>query len=234
MTWWMRPGPRRFCARRNASPSPPSVFATGTRTPVKRTSQWVFQPRPACPITGTGRTTSTPGGVGGDEDHRPAPVRLGIRVRDREDDGEAGSVGAAREPLVPVDHPVVAVPHGTRLEQRRVGAGDVGLGHREERPHLAGDERAQEALLLLVRAEQVQDLRVPGIGRLAAEHELRVRRAPDLLVEAGVVEEAEPGPSRLGRHVRRPEARLARAFSRSSARSASASLSSRSIAASFG
>ena len=60
MTWWMRPGPRRFCARRNASPSPPSVFATGTRTPVKRTSQWVFQPRPACPITGTGRTTSTP------------------------------------------------------------------------------------------------------------------------------------------------------------------------------
>jgi hypothetical protein len=113
-------------------------------------------------------------GVRGHEDHRPAPVRLGIRVRHREDDGEAGSVGAAREPLVPVDHPFVAVPRRARLQQRRVRAGDVGLGHREERPHLACNERTQEALLLLVGAEQVQDLRVPGIGRLAPEHELRV------------------------------------------------------------
>ena len=111
---------------------------------------------------------------------------------------------------MPVDHPVVAVPHRARLEQRRVGAGDLGLGHREERPRLAGDERAQEALLLVVRAEQVQDLGVPGVRCLAPEHELRVCGAPDLFVEAGVVEKAEPGPSRVGRHVRRPEASLAR------------------------
>jgi len=60
ITWWIRPGPSRFWASRNASPSPPSVFATGTRTPSNRTSQWVAHPRPACPMTGTARTTSTP------------------------------------------------------------------------------------------------------------------------------------------------------------------------------
>ena len=61
MTWWMRPGPSRFWAIWKPAPSLPSVFVTGTRTSVYRTSQWVDQPRPACPITGTGRTTSTPG-----------------------------------------------------------------------------------------------------------------------------------------------------------------------------
>jgi hypothetical protein len=56
----------------------------------------------------------------------------------------------------------------------------------------------------------MEDLRVAGVGCLAAEHELRVRRPPDLLVEAGVVEESQPGPARLGWDVRGPQPGLAR------------------------
>jgi hypothetical protein len=41
------------------------VFATGTRTPSKRTSQWVDQPRPVWPKTEIGRTISTPAASAG-------------------------------------------------------------------------------------------------------------------------------------------------------------------------
>jgi hypothetical protein len=34
MTWWIRPGPSRFCAIRKPSPGSPSTFSRGTRTPV--------------------------------------------------------------------------------------------------------------------------------------------------------------------------------------------------------
>ena len=112
---------------------------------------------------------------------------------------------------MPVDHPLVPVAHGAGPQERRIRAGDLGLGHGEERAHVAGDERAEEAALLVVRPEQVEDLRVARVRRLAAEHELRVRRAADLLVEARVVEEPEPRASRVRRHVRRPQAGVARA-----------------------
>ena len=88
MTWWMRPGPRRFWASRNASPRSPSVFASGTRTPAYRTSQWVFQARPAWPITTSAAATSSPGVSVGTRIIVPAPVGLGIRIGDREHDPE--------------------------------------------------------------------------------------------------------------------------------------------------
>ena len=47
MTWWMRPGPSRFCAMRKPSPGSPSTFSAGTRTSVKRVSQCVAQPWPS-------------------------------------------------------------------------------------------------------------------------------------------------------------------------------------------
>src|SRR6478672_9683095 len=56
----------------------------------------------------------------------------------------------------------------------------------------------------------MEDLGVAGVRRLAAEHELRIRRSPDLLVQAGVIQESEAGAARVGRHVRRPQPRLAR------------------------
>ena len=60
---------------------------------------------------------------------------------------------------------------------------------------------------MVVGTEKVQDLGVAGVGRLAAERELRPVRAPDLLVDARVVEEAVTGAPRLDRHVRGPQAR---------------------------
>ena len=148
--------------------------------------------------------------VGRDDDHRRAPVRLRVGIGHEHDDPEAGAVGARREPLVRVDHPLVAVPHGPAAQQRRVGAGHLGLGHAEERAHLAGDERREPALPLLLRPVEMQDLAVPRVGRLAAEDQLGDEAAADLLVQIRVLEEAAAAAARLRRQVRRPEARLLR------------------------
>ena len=145
------------------------------------------------------------GGVRRDDDHRPAQVRLRVGIRDGEHDPEAGSLGARREPLVPVDHPLVPVEDGTGAQCRRVRAGDLGLRHGEERPHLAGDQRREKPLALVVRAIEMEDLGVPGVGCLAAEDELRPERPADLLVHAGIGEEAESRPTRRRRDVRRPQ-----------------------------
>ena len=134
-------------------------------------------------------------------------VRSGVGIGDRHHDPERGAFCAGREPLVAVDHVVVAVAHRAGAERRRVRPGHLGLGHREERADLAGDEREEPALLLLVGAEQVQDLGVAGVGCLAAEHELPPERAADLLVQVRVVEEAGAGAAGFGWDVRRPEAR---------------------------
>jgi hypothetical protein len=112
---------------------------------------------------------------------------------------------------VPVDHPLVPIEQRARLERRRIGARDLRLCHREERPHLPRDERRQKPLTLLVRPVQMQDLGVAGIRSLTAEDELRPDGAADLLVQARIREEAEPGAARLRRDVRRPESLRARA-----------------------
>jgi hypothetical protein len=111
---------------------------------------------------------------------------------------------------VAVDHPFVAVEHGRRPELRRVGARHLGLGHREEGAGRPLDERPQKALLLLLRAEHVEDLAVARVGRLAVEHELRPHAAADLLVQERVLHEAGACAARLGRQVRRPDARRLR------------------------
>jgi hypothetical protein len=132
-------------------------------------------------------------------------VRLGVGVRDREHDPEARALGSRREPLAAVDHPLVAVADGAGAQRRRVRSRHLGLGHREEGAHLAGDERREEPPVLVVGAEQVEDLGVARVRGLAAEHELGPVTAADLLVEACVVEEALAGATRLRRHVRRPQ-----------------------------
>ena len=171
--------------------------------------------------------------VGRDEDHRRAPVRLCVGIGDDHDDAEARAVGAGREPLVRVDHPLVAVALRATAQERRIGAGDLGLGHPEERARRTGDERLEEPLLLCVGAEQVQDLAVPGVGRLAAEDQLRDEAAADLLVQVRVLEEAAARAARLRRQMRRPEARVLRLLLQL-ATSASAASSSRKSAGSFG
>ena len=115
----------------------------------------------------------------------------------------------------------------------RIGARDLRLGHAEERARLPGDERLEELLLLLARAEQVEDLAVAGVGRLAAEDQLRDHAAADLLVQVRVLEEAAARAARLRRQVRRPEAGVLRLLPQLGDERVGRS-SSRASAASFG
>ena len=112
------------------------------------------------------------------------------------------------EPLVPGDHVVVAVAHGARLQLRRVAAGGLGLGHREGRFEVAGEQRLEPALLLLGRAGQREDLGVARVRRLAAERIGRERRGAQDLVHQPELHLAEPLPPELGIEVRRPQAAL--------------------------
>ena len=206
----MRPGPSRFCAIRKPSPGSPSVFDDGHADVGE--ARLAVRP-PAAALVAHHRHAAhqlVAGRVGRDEDHRRAPVRVAVGVGHDHDDAEARTVGAGGEPLVRVDHPFVAVALGAALQQRRVGAGDLGLGHPEERARLAGDERHEEALLLLGRAVEVEDLAVARVGRLAAEDQLRDEAAADLLVQVGVLDEAAAGAAGLRRQVRRPQARVLR------------------------
>jgi len=85
------------------------------------------------------------------------------------------------EPFLAVDHPVVAMQLGVRGENLGVGAA-LRLGHREARDDLVGEQRFEEALFLLGRAVLGENLRVAGIGGLAAENGRREARAAEDLV----------------------------------------------------
>ena len=141
--------------------------------------------RPAAAAVAHGRDRaeiSTPGRVGRDDDLARAPVRLGVWIGDGHDDRERRSLGARREPLVPVDHPLVAVVYRARLQRRRVGSGTSGsVIEKNDRtsPATSGRAIAPSAR----RPEQVEDLAVARVRRLAVEDELRVARAADLLVQ---------------------------------------------------
>ena len=59
--------------------------------------------------------------------------------------------------------------YGVRLDQRRVGAGHLGLGHREARAGRALAQRPEVLLLLLVGAPVQQRVHVALVGRLGVE-----------------------------------------------------------------
>jgi hypothetical protein len=122
------------------------------------------------------------GGVDGHDEHRGALVRARVGVGDRHDDEEVGDRGVRGEPLVAVEDPAVAVALGARAQLGRVRARALGLGHREGGLQVAGQQRVQPALLLLVGAGQGEDLRVARVGRLVAERVGRERRRAEDLV----------------------------------------------------
>ena len=97
----------------------------------------------------------------------------------RDQDRELRAVRARDEPLVAVDDVVVAVGDRARLDQRRVGARDLRLGHRETRTHAAVAETAQVLLLLFVGAPVMERVHVALVGRLRVQRErteARLRR----------------------------------------------------------
>src|SRR5579875_1262971 len=87
------------------------------------------------------------------DDERRDPARLA--VGHREDDVEVRDAEVADPVLRAVDHPLLAVAHGGRLHARGVRA-RFRLRQRERGRPLAARAPRQEALLQLLRAEQLQ------------------------------------------------------------------------------
>mmetsp|Transcript_11067 Transcript_11067/g.35074 ORF Transcript_11067/g.35074 Transcript_11067/m.35074 type:complete len:259 (-) Transcript_11067:11-787(-) len=72
--------------------------------------------------------------------------------------------GARNPPLVPVDHVLVPIGFDPGRDVRRVGGRNARLGHSKGRANLAVQQGLQPLLLLLGRAEPLQDLHVPSVG----------------------------------------------------------------------
>ncbi len=107
-----------------------------------------------------------------------------------------------------VDHPLLAVAHGARLQLRRIGAGRVRLGHAEGAAQVAGEQRMQPAILLLGRAGHREDLRVARVGRGVAERQRRDRRGAEDLVHQPEAHLAHALAAELGRQVGGPQPAL--------------------------
>ena len=103
------------------------------------------------------------------------------------------AVVARGEPLVAVDHPLVAVELARATQARRVGARGLRLGHREAGADVAVEQRLEPALLLLLGAVLGEDLHVAGVGRRAVEDHRRDAAAAHQLAEHPVLPVGQPG-----------------------------------------
>ena len=187
-----RAGPSRYWPSRWPCPRPPSMLAAGTRRSSIRISQWLWPPA----IVWTSRTTVQPSDGQVDDEARVAGLRdLGVLLGAGDEQRELRAAGAGDEPLVAVDDPLVAVGVGERLDQRRVGAGDLRLGHREARAGRAVAQRAEVLLLLLVGRPVQQRVLIALVGRLGVEHERPDRHLGGLRRHGGHRRRAER-PSR--------------------------------------
>ena len=116
------------------------------RTSVKYTSL-----NSASPVICRSGRTSTPGRVHVDDEGGEAGVldRFGVGAHDQQ--AEARQMGQGRPHLLSVDGPLVAVAHALRRQPGEVGAG-AGLAEQLAPDLLAGEQRTQVALLLLLAA----------------------------------------------------------------------------------
>ena len=127
-------------ASANPSPTSPTTFSAGTRTPSKCSSPV----RPSSSIVGMSRPRENPGAVGVDEEHRQRPG-AGAGLGDGGDLDDVGEVGVGDPGLGAVEDPVRAVAARAGLHRQDVGAdGDLGVG--ERRGDLAGHQRLEPPL----------------------------------------------------------------------------------------
>ena len=156
-----------------------------------------------------------PGRVHRHQDHRlllvaVCVVRVGLAHEDGDLATRVGGVGGV--PLEAVDHVVVAVAHDRAFDVGRVAGRHPGLGHREARADLAGQQRLEPLFLMLGRAVARQHFHVAGVGRAAvkdlgrqeaAAHDLaqwcvlQVRQSRSVL-RLGQEQVPQPGGARLG------------------------------------
>ena len=139
------------------------------------------------------------------DDHRHSLVRLGVRVGHHHGDQERGLPGVGREPLLAVDHPLVAVANGARLEEHRISA-RMRLGHRVAGTDLTIEERLQVAFLQRLCAVAGEDFRVAGVGRLTAEDRRCEAGAPEDFVHEAELQLAIPLAAEVGSEVTGPQA----------------------------
>ena len=118
----------------------------------------------------------------------------------RGDDVEARVALARDEPLLAVQHPVVAVAVGRRCERRQVGAGPR-LGQRPRLAVLAAHDR-HHVLLDLRRRQQLEQLARAAVDDGEPE---AVRRLARLLLERHLAEHREIAAAERGRHVEHRE-----------------------------
>ncbi len=136
------------------------------------------------------------GGVRGHQDHRLLPMRgrgrVGLAHHDQQP--AARVLRTARPPLGAVDDVLVAVADDRGRDVGRVRARHGGLGHAERRPDRAVEQRPQPLLLLRLGADQVEQLHVAGVGRLAVHRLGRELVAPAAeLGERRVLQLGQPG-----------------------------------------
>ena len=145
-----------------------------------------------------------PGGVGGHQENRGAAVGvLGVRIGHRIEHQHLGMPGIGREPLLAVDHPVLAVQYRAGLEGQRVRAAGR-FAHRKARADLAVQQRPQIPGLLRLGAVVRDDLGVAAVGGLATEHCGRQAIAAQLLVHQRELQLAEPLAAQLGPQMTSP------------------------------
>ena len=145
------------------------------------------------------------GSVGRHDDHRVRQVRRHVVVLGAAHHRRVGGlVGAGGEPLVAVDHPLVAVEHRSGAQLRRVRAGHLGFGHGEAGRHLGLNQPVQVGVTPLRRRVSVQHDRV--LQRVGAERDLAVLAAPLDLVDVHVVHERQTATAELARVPERPQA----------------------------
>ncbi len=145
-------------------------------------------------------------GLGRDDEDRGLLVDvLMVGIGDRIDDQDRRAVGAGREVLLAVDHPLAVLPLRPGLEGGGVRAAGR-LAHRERRADVAVQQRPQPLFLLLRRAVVGDDLGVAGVGRLAAEDRRRHAVAAQLLVHQAQLQLAVALAAKFGAEVAGPQA----------------------------
>ena len=133
--------------------------------------------------------------------------RVGVGAGQQED--VVGVLGLGRPHLLPVDHPLVAVELGPRLEAGQVRAG-VGLAEALAPRDLALQDARDELLLLLLGAP-LQDRRADQ--GVAEEVGAQRRAGPgELLVEHDLLQQAQALAAVLGRASWRRSTRRRRAW----------------------
>ena len=136
------------------------------------------------------RTISSPGVDGVDEEQRL------LALGDRQHDVDAGRALARDEPLLAVQHPLVAVAHGGGAETGQVGAG-VRLGQRPRLAVLAAHD-GQHVALDLVGCRDVVELARAAVDDGEAEP---VRRLARLLLERHLAEHRQVATAERRGHV---------------------------------